>query len=70
MTGLSILVPADCSSRNGMSFTLQGEAVVYFDLHFFRGETHPWDIPFVNGGWNCTKTKGVRGTYITYCLQN
>ena len=41
VTGLSILVPADGRSRNGVSFTLQGKAVVYFDLHFFRGETHP-----------------------------
>lgn len=57
VTGLSILVPADGSSRNGVSFTLQGKAVVYFDLHFFRGETHPRDIPFVNGGWNCKKQR-------------
>lgn len=41
VTRLSILVPADGSSRNGVSFTLQGQAVVHFDLHLLGGQPCP-----------------------------
>lgn len=43
-----------------MCFTLQSKTVVDFDLHLLRGETHPWDTPSVNGGWNCIEQGGER----------
>lgn len=56
VTGLAILVPAERSRRNCISFTFQGQGGVYFDLHFFRGKTRPQEVPFIDYGWNCRKT--------------
>lgn len=53
VTGLSILVPAERGRRNGISFTLQSQAVIHPDLHFFRGKARAQKVPFLDDGWNC-----------------
>lgn len=56
VTGLSIFVPAERGRRNRISFAFQGQGIVYFDLHFFRGKTWPQKVPFIDYGRNCIKT--------------